>query len=96
MGRRWNIRSLPFILARLFELCARAMMPSVSSYLPVCVTISTACRVDITPEQVQMFIDLVDANDNKTIEREEFPDLIWKMATADLSAAHHAPAASQA
>lgn len=41
-----------------------------------------------------MFIDLVDANNNKTIEREEFPDLIWKMATADLNSDHHAPAPS--
>eukprot|EP00892_Ulva_mutabilis_P007687 jgi/Ulvmu1/5290/UM022_0084.1 len=51
-------------------------------------------RVDITPEQVQMFIDLVDKNNNQTIERDEFPELIWKMATADLNANHHAPAPS--
>jgi hypothetical protein len=47
--------------------------------------------VSITADQVQVFIDTVDANGNKTIERSEFADLIFHMATADLNKAHHAP-----
>lgn len=48
-------------------------------------------NVKITPAQVQVFIDSVDVNQNKTIERAEFPDLIFHMATADLNVQHKAP-----
>lgn len=40
--------------------------------------------VDITPEQVQMFIDVIDTNGNKTVERHEFSGLIFQMAVSDL------------
>jgi hypothetical protein len=33
--------------------------------------------VKITPEQVQVFIDTVDSNNNQTVEQSEFPDLIF-------------------
>jgi hypothetical protein len=49
-------------------------------------------RVEMTPEQVQVFIDAADADGNTTIEKNEFPDLIWHMATADLRRDIHAPA----
>lgn len=52
------------------------------------------CRsnnVIITKEQVQVYIDCVDTNDNKTIELSEFPDLVFAMATADLNCSHKAP-----
>lgn len=45
------------------------------------------CRssdVIISPEQVQVYIDKVDKNDNKTIEKTEFAALIFAMATTDM------------
>lgn len=36
-----------------------------------------ANNVEISPEQVKLFINSVDANKNSTIESAEFPDLIF-------------------
>lgn len=41
-------------------------------------------EVNITPEQVQEFIDAIDVNKNGTVERSEFADFIFHMAVADL------------
>lgn len=48
-------------------------------------------HVMVSPEQVQVFIDAADADGNKTIEKSEFADLIWHMASADLHHDVHAP-----
>lgn len=40
-------------------------------------------RVNMTPKQVEVFIEAADADGNGTIEKSEFPDLIFAMATAD-------------
>lgn len=44
-------------------------------------------NVKITPEQVQVFINSVDANQNKTVEKAEFPDLIFHVRSCFLT--HH-------
>lgn len=58
------------------------------------VEISNALRsrdVKITPDQVQLFINIVDQDNNETIEQNEFADLIFHLASADLNRDHHAP-----
>eukprot|EP00882_Tetradesmus_deserticola_P031377 GHRQ01035479.1.p1 GENE.GHRQ01035479.1~~GHRQ01035479.1.p1 ORF type:complete len:126 (-),score=46.12 GHRQ01035479.1:631-1008(-) len=41
-------------------------------------------NVEITPEQIREFIRAADDNNNGTVERAEFPQLIFHMAIADL------------
>lgn len=41
--------------------------------------------VQVTEAQVQMYIEAVDNNNNHTVERGEFADLIFSMATASLT-----------
>lgn len=41
-------------------------------------------NVDVTPEQVQIFIAASDTNGNSCIDRHEFPEFIFHMAVADL------------
>lgn len=53
------------------------------------------CRssnVIMTTEQVQVYIDKVDKNCNKTIEKSEFAELIFAMATSDMYMSHDGPA----
>eukprot|EP00879_Flechtneria_rotunda_P000257 GHRR01000339.1.p1 GENE.GHRR01000339.1~~GHRR01000339.1.p1 ORF type:complete len:171 (+),score=30.08 GHRR01000339.1:229-741(+) len=40
--------------------------------------------VEITVDQVQAMIDVIDLNKNGTVERGEFPELIFKMAAVEL------------
>jgi Ca2+-binding EF-hand superfamily protein len=49
-------------------------------------------RVDMSPQQVKLFIDVADADGNGTIEKSEFPGLLWHMATADLDKMSHSGA----
>ncbi|KAK9811368.1 hypothetical protein WJX72_002661 [[Myrmecia] bisecta] len=41
-------------------------------------------RVQITAEQAQLFIAAADINSNNTVEKEEFAELVFHMAAADL------------
>lgn len=50
--------------------------------------------VEATPEQVQLYIEATDSNENGTVERSEFADFVFHMAVADLKRASAAEPAA--